>query len=57
MDLCFEDLKRAIDEPGRTVDVCVALMESWLELTGQRLGNALSVKLMKGPGFSVGSMR
>lgn len=51
MDLCFEDLKRAIDEPGRTVDVCVALMESWLELTGQRLGNALSVKLNEGPGI------
>lgn len=48
MELSFEDLKRAIDEPGRTVDVCVALMDSWQENTRQRLGLALSVKRNEG---------
>lgn len=51
MELCFEDLKRAIDEPGRTADVCVALMKSWIEFTGQRLGVALSVKRGEGAGI------
>ncbi|MEG0194752.1 MAG: hypothetical protein RR698_16460 [Stenotrophomonas sp.] len=48
MELSFEDLKRAIDEPGCTADVCVALMNSWLEITRQRLGFALSAKRNEG---------
>lgn len=48
MELSLEDLKRALDEPGRTADVCSTLLGAWFENISRRLGDALSAKGSEG---------
>ncbi|MCU1082745.1 hypothetical protein [Stenotrophomonas maltophilia] len=42
MRTSIEDLRRAIEDPCRTVDVCSVLLDAWFEMTPRRLGEALS---------------
>ncbi|EKT4093366.1 MULTISPECIES: hypothetical protein [Stenotrophomonas] len=42
MRTSVEDLRRAIEDPCRTVDVCSVLLDAWFEVTPRRLGEALS---------------
>lgn len=42
MRTSIEDLRRAIEDPSRTVDVCSVLLDAWFEATPRRLGEALS---------------
>lgn len=42
MRTSIEDLRRAIEDPHRTVDVCSVLLDAWLEVTPRRLSEALS---------------
>lgn len=42
MRTSIEDLRRAIEDPCRTVDVCSVLLDAWFEMTPRRLGEDLS---------------
>lgn len=42
MRTSIEEIRRAIEDPRRTVDVCSVLLDAWFEVTPRRLGEALS---------------
>ncbi len=42
MRTSIEEIRRAIEDPRRTVDVCSVLLDAWFEAAPRRLGEALS---------------